>query len=67
MSGKTRWYLHDRRINTIMKLDNLKIINETEAFLVGSQAIAFAVASSKDEPEWVFKLSMTKTIFSASG
>ena len=32
-----------------MKLDNLKTIEEMESFLAGSQAIAFCVASSKDE------------------
>ena len=32
-----------------MKLDNLTSIQEMRAFLDGSQAIAFAVASSKDE------------------
>lgn len=32
-----------------MKIDNLKTIEEMELFLSGSQAIAFTVASSKDE------------------
>lgn len=32
-----------------MKLDNLKTIEEMEAFLNGSQVIAFGVATSKDE------------------
>ena len=32
-----------------MKLDNLKTIEQMESFLNGSQAIAFSVASSKDE------------------
>ncbi len=32
-----------------MKLDNLKTIEQMESFINGSQAIAFAVASSKDE------------------
>jgi len=32
-----------------MKLDNLKTIEQIALFLTGSQAIAFAVASSKDE------------------
>lgn len=32
-----------------MKLDNLKTIEQMESFIRGSQAIAFAVASSKDE------------------
>ena len=32
-----------------MKLDNLRTIEQMEAFLAGSQAIAFAVASNKDE------------------
>ena len=32
-----------------MKLDNLKTIEQMESFLNGSQAIAFTVASSKDE------------------
>ena len=32
-----------------MKLDNLSTITEMEAFLNGSQAIAFAVSSNKDE------------------
>jgi len=41
--------LHNRRMKTIMKLDNLTSIQEMRAFLDGSQAIAFAVASSKDE------------------
>ena len=36
-------------MNTIMKLDNLKTIEQMESFLNGSQAIAFSVASSKDE------------------
>jgi transposase InsO family protein len=35
-------------MNTIMKLDNLKTIEQMEAFLNGSQAIAFAVATGKD-------------------
>lgn len=33
-----------------MKLDNLKCIEQMQAFLSGSQAIALAVATSKDEP-----------------
>lgn len=41
--------LHDRRMKTIMKLDNLRTIKEMEAFINGSQAIAFAVAADKDE------------------
>ena len=32
-----------------MKLDNLKTIAEMQAFLEGSQAIAFSIASNKDE------------------
>lgn len=36
-------------MNTIMNLDNLKTIDQMEAFLAGSQAIAFAVATNKDE------------------
>jgi hypothetical protein len=36
-------------MNTIMKLENLIAIEQMEAFLNGSQAIAFAVAASKDE------------------
>ncbi len=32
-----------------MKLDNIRTIEQMEAFLQGSQAIAFAVVSSKDE------------------
>lgn len=32
-----------------MKLDNLQTIDQMEAFLAGSQPIAFAVATSKDE------------------
>ncbi len=32
-----------------MKLENLKTIEQMEAFLSGSQAIAFAVATGKDE------------------
>ncbi|HHX3355004.1 TPA: hypothetical protein ACU9KK_000523 [Legionella anisa] len=36
-------------MNTTMKLDNLKTIEQMESFLNGSQAIAFTVASSKDE------------------
>lgn len=32
-----------------MKLDNLKTIEQMESFLAGSQAIAFTIASSKDE------------------
>lgn len=32
-----------------MKLDNLNTLEQMESFLKGSQAIAFAVASSKDE------------------
>ena len=36
-------------MDTIMKLDNLQTISEMAAFLAGSQSIAFAVASSKDE------------------
>jgi transposase InsO family protein len=36
-------------MNTIMKLDNLTTIEQMEAFLSGSQAIAFAVATSKDD------------------
>jgi transposase InsO family protein len=40
---------HDRRMNTIMSIDNLKTVLEMESFLSGSQAIAFGVASTKDE------------------
>jgi hypothetical protein len=32
-----------------MKIDNLKSIKQVEDFLAGSQAIAFSVATSKDE------------------
>lgn len=32
-----------------MRLDNLQTIEQMESFLNGSQAIAFVVASSKDE------------------
>lgn len=32
-----------------MKLDNLRTIEQMESFLAGSQAIAFAIVSSKDE------------------
>jgi transposase InsO family protein len=41
--------LHDQEMNTIMKLDNLKTIDQMEAFLAGSKAIAFAVATKKGE------------------
>jgi len=36
-------------MNTIMKLDQLRTIEQMEAFLAGSQVVAFAVATSKDE------------------
>jgi len=36
-------------MNTIMKLDNLSTIEQMDSFINGSQAIAFAVASNKDE------------------
>ena len=36
-------------MNTLMKLDNLRSTEQMEAFLSGSQPIAFAVAASKDE------------------
>jgi len=36
-------------MNTIMKLDNLKSVEQMAAFLSGSQAIAFTVATTKDE------------------
>ncbi len=36
-------------MNTIMKLDQLKSVQELSNFLSCSQAIAFTVASSKDE------------------
>ena len=36
-------------MKTIMKLDNLRTVEDMEAFLTGSQAVAFAVASNKDE------------------
>ena len=32
-----------------MKLDNLKTIEELKAFLTGTQPVAFAVATTKDE------------------
>ena len=32
-----------------MKLDNLNTIAQMEAFLEGSQAVAFAIATNKDE------------------
>jgi transposase InsO family protein len=35
-------------MKTIMKLDNFKTIEQMEAFLTGSQPIAFAVATNKD-------------------
>lgn len=41
--------LHDPRMNTIMNVDNLKTIEQMEDFLTGSQAIAFAIATNKDE------------------
>jgi len=36
-------------MNTIMKLDDLNTIEQMKSFINGSQAIAFAVVSSKDE------------------
>ena len=45
VSGQIPCSLHDQRMNTIMKLDNLIAIEQMEAFLNGSQAIAFAVST----------------------
>jgi len=36
-------------MNTIMKIDNLTTTKQMESFIEGSQAIAFSVASNKDE------------------
>lgn len=48
-AGHLVYSLHDRRMKTIMKLDNLKTVAEMESFLAGNQPIAFSIASSKDE------------------
>ena len=36
-------------MKTIMNIDKLSKISELEAFLSGSQAVAFSVANGKDE------------------
>lgn len=48
-SGQTLRRLYDRKMNTIMNIDNLQNITQMEEFLSGSQAIAFAVAATADE------------------
>jgi hypothetical protein len=49
LSGQFQSNLHDTRMNTIMKLDNLSTIEQMESFINGTQVIGFAVASSKVE------------------
>ena len=40
--------VHDVRIKTIMKLEDLKTIVQLEDFLSGTQAVAFSVISDKE-------------------
>ena len=52
------------RMKTIMKLDNLRTIEEMEAFINGSQAVAFVVASNKDERYQVVEAILRKFRYS---
>jgi hypothetical protein len=46
-------------MNAIMKIDNLMTITEMESFINGTQAVAFGVASNKDE-RYTFVLKILK-------
>ena len=48
-SDKRLNLVHDRRMKPIMNINELNTIEQLEQFLSGSQAVAFLVASSKDE------------------
>lgn len=43
------WVVHDGEMKTFMKLQELKTIDQLQAFLCGTQAVAFRVISDKDE------------------
>jgi hypothetical protein len=48
--------VHDRRMKTIMKLEQLTTIETICQFLAGTQAVAFCVANSKQERyQWIQK------------
>lgn len=49
--------VHDRRMKTIMKLEQLNTLEDIRNFLAGTQAVAFGVATSKQERyHWVQKI-----------
>ena len=48
-SEKALNLVHDRRMNPIMNINDLKTIEQVEQFLTGTQAVAFLVTDSKDE------------------
>ena len=48
-SDKRLNLVHDRRMKPIMNINDLNTIEQLELFLTGNQAVAFLVASSKDE------------------
>lgn len=57
--------VHDRRMKTIMKLDQLTTIKTVCQFLEGTQAVAFCVANSKQERyQWVQKTLVAFRYFS---
>ncbi|MEY3759054.1 MAG: hypothetical protein RIR39_545 [Pseudomonadota bacterium] len=41
--------IHDRRMNLIMNINDLKTIEQLEHFLTGIQSIAFLAVSNKQE------------------
>jgi hypothetical protein len=48
-SDKRLNLVHDRRMNVIMGINDLKTIEQLEQFLTGTQSIAFLVASNKKD------------------
>lgn len=49
LSESTLGITHDRRMKTIMKLEQLDTLEDISSFLKGTQAVAFSVATSKQE------------------
>ena len=48
-SDKRLNLVHDKKMKPIMNINDLNTIEQLEQFLTGSQAVAFLVASNKDE------------------
>ena len=60
--------VHDGRMKTIMKLEDLATIEQLTDFLSGTQAVAFSIISNKDECyRWIQGGLVTTTIWHCPG